>query len=351
LLLKEFINNTRKYINNSLDRHRWIRFGIIGGLGSLLHFAVLFSLTEIAGLWYLLSAIVAVLLAATLNYILNNIWTFEENKIHRHTIGWTKYILLASVSDGIYLLLLAFFTEVAGLWYILSAVISLLIVFPFRYNFSRLWIWRGLKPSRVISSKHPDEADYDWHAFNNGSPIQKWWKLSIAKAVWKLLPEASNVLDVGCGSSLMLSRYTGVGIDCNKEKVEFMNSHMSDSGQRRYMVADARSLPFERDSFGAVLCIEVIEHLEKPGEVITEIARVAKPNARIVLATPDYSKLSAYILDLMTPYGDDHTYRFTRKSLEKLCRTCGLRPLKHKYVGGCDLIELFEKSNDSLVTK
>lgn len=340
---KQLIMSAHKFVNRGLDKYRWIRFGIVGGIGSLIHFAVLFSFTEIAGLWYLFSAVIAVLVAATNNYILNNIWTFKEKEVHSHTIGWLKYILLASVSDAIYLLLLAFFTEVVGFWYMLSALISLLIVFPFRYNISRLWIWGNLGLNRIISSKHPDEADYDWYAFTNGSPIQKWWKLSIAKAVWSLLPEESYVLDIGCGSSPILSRYKGVGIDSNKDKIEFMKSHLGDTGQRKYLVGDALFLPFEDNNFDAVLCIEVIEHLENPAGVITEIMRVAKPNAKIVLATPDYSKPLAYIIDIMTPYGGYHTHRFTRRSLEKLCRAHGLKPLRHIYVGSCDLVKLFRK--------
>ncbi|MFC1875128.1 GtrA family protein [Chloroflexota bacterium] len=343
---KQLIISARNFVNRSLDKYRWIRFAIVGGTGSLVHFAVLFSLTEIAGLWYMLSAVIAVLAAATNNYILNNIWTFKGKRVHSHIIGWLKYILLASVSDAIYLLLLAFFTEVAGLWYMLSALISLLIVFPFRYNISRLWIWGDLGLSRIISNKHPDEADYDWHAFANGSPIQKWWKLSIARAIWSLVPEESYVLDIGCGSSPILSKYKGVGIDSNRDKIEFMKSHLGDTGQCKYLVGNALSLPFENNSFDAVLCIEVIEHLKNPDSVIAEIMRVTKPNAKIVLATPDYSKPLAYIIDIMTPYGGYHTYRFTRRSLEKLCRAHGLKPLKYKYVGSCDLVELFEKMND-----
>ncbi len=341
--MKQLVTKTRLFIVRYLDKYRWVRFGIVGGIGSLIHFAVLFSLTEVAGLWYIFSAIIAILAAATSNYILNQTWTFAEKRVHRHILGWIKYLLLASISDFVYLMLLAYFTEVVGLWYILSAIISLLIVFPFRYNISRLWIWRGLKPSRIVSRKHPDQADYDYDAYKNGSPIQKWWKLSITKAVWTLLPEASNVLDIGCGSSHTLSRYVGIGIDSNKDKVDFMNSHLSGLNHNRYLVADARTLPFEDNSFDAVMCIEVLEHLEKPGEVISEIARVARPHAKIVLATPDYSKPLAYILDIMTPYGGDHTYRFSRRQLQKLCVACGLKPLRHKYVGTCDLVALFEK--------
>ena len=343
-LLKRLISNTWNLIYRYLDKYRWLRFAIVGGIGSLIHFTVLFGLTRFVGLWYILSAIFAVFLAATSNYILNQVWTFKEKNIQRKTIGWLKYLASSSIFDGIYLLLLAFFTETVGFWYILSAFISLLIVFPLRYNVSRLWIWGDFNPSRIISRKNPEDADYDWYACQNGTLIQKWWKLSITKAVWTLLPEASNVLDIGCGSSKTLSKYEGVGIDINKDKVEFMNSHLGDDGQRTYLLGDARSLPFKDNSFDAILCIEVIEHLQIPADVMVEIARVTKPNGKIVLATPDYSRPPAYLIDIMTPYGGYHTYRFSRRTLEKICKSSGLKPLKHMYVGTCDLVEIFEKT-------
>ena len=345
---KRLINSAWYFVYHYLDKYRWLRFGIVGGIGSLIHFTVLFGFTRFVGLWYILSAVLAVFVAATSNYILNQVWTFKEKNIQRKTIGWLKYLASSSIFDSVYLILLAFLTEVVGFWYLFSAFISLLIVFPLRYNVSRLWIWGDLNPSRIISTKNPDDADYDWNAYHNGTPIQKWWKQSITKAVWTLLPEASKVLDIGCGSSQTLSKYKGVGIDINKEKVEFMNSHSSNDGQRTYFLGDARSLPFEDNSFDAVLCIEVIEHLQIPADIMIEIARVTKPNGKIVLATPDYSKPPAYLIDIMTPYGGYHTYRFSRRTLEKLCKSSGLKPLRHIYVGGCDLVEVFEKTNGHL---
>jgi len=51
----------------------------------------------------------------------------------------------------------------------------------------------------------------------------------------------------------------------------------------------------------------------------------------------------AYVVDILSPYGASHICRFTKRQLERLCITHGLKPVKHKYVGGCDLVELFEK--------
>ncbi len=326
-----------------LYKFRWLRFGIVGAVGAVVHLAVLYGLTDLMGLWYIASGIIAVLAAATTNYILNHIWTFKERRIDNHSVGWLKYLLLAGLTDGMYIGLLAFFTEVVGLWYMLSAVLSLLIIFPIRYNIARLWIWGDWRLSRLITSKHPDDADYEWYAFNRGSPVQKWWKHSVAKAVWELVPEGSEVLNIACGSSPIMAKYSGVGIDINEGKVEFMRANFRNQGGCEFIVGQAEALPYKAGAFDAILCIEVIEHISEPAKVIAEIARVAKTNAKVVLATPDYSKVLAYVVDILTPYGADHVYRFTKRKLERLCITHCLKPVKHKYIGGCDLVELFEK--------
>ena len=218
-----------------------------------------------------------------------------------------------------------------------------MIIFPVRYNIARLWIWGDWRLSRLITSKHPDDVDYEWYAFTRGSPVQKWWKQSVAKAVWELLPEGSEVLDIGCGSSPIMAKYNGVGVDSNEGKVEFMRTNFRNQGDHKFVVGQAEALPFKASSFDAILCIEVVEHIREPDKVIAEIARVAKTNAKVVLATPDYSKILAYAIEFLSPYGESHTYRFTKRKLERLCITHGLKPVRHKYVGGCDLVELFEK--------
>ena len=68
-----------------------------------------------------------------------------------------------------------------------------------------------------------------------------------------------------------------------------------------------------------------------------------KPGGQAVIATPDYGRLLWHIAEKFTPAGEQHIYKFNRKSLEAMCKKYGLIPLKRKYIAGCDLLELFEK--------
>jgi len=61
-------------------RKKFIKFCIVGGSGALIHFAIVWTLTEAAGLWYMLSTAISIAIVVTWNFTLNSFWTFSQNK-------------------------------------------------------------------------------------------------------------------------------------------------------------------------------------------------------------------------------------------------------------------------------
>ncbi len=120
---------------------RLVKFCVVGASGTAINFAVLYSLTDFVGLFYLASAIIAVIIASTSNYILNDIWTFKGSRVGSSIVGWLKYNSTSLITDAIYIGLLALFVEIVGLWYMLGAFLSLLIIVPLRFIIVSKWIW------------------------------------------------------------------------------------------------------------------------------------------------------------------------------------------------------------------
>jgi len=330
---KQVMDYLLQLVGLYLHQFRWLKFGMIGAVGAFIHFTLLYTLTDIAGLWYILSAILSIIVASTFNYALNHKWTFRERAISNHAVGWAKYQVLSAITDGIYLGLLALFVEVVGLWYIQGAFLSVVIIFPIKYKVASTLIW--------CMQRNPHGADYDWHSFYRGTIIQRWWKQSIAKTIWDWIPSASSLLDIGCGSSPIISRYSNaIGVDTNEEKLAFMRKKCTEATFKR---VDTNMLMFEENSFDYILCIELLEHLPRPELTIALVSKILKPEGQVVIATPDYSRPLWYIAERFTPYREEHVTKFTRRSLEEVCGRHGLRPVKHKYIAMCDLVELFEK--------
>ena len=259
----------------------------------------------------------------------------------RHLVLLTVYkyqkLLKFGIAEGIGTLivfaLVWLITERWGLWYITSLAIATIIGFFFKYVANTLWTFKV--------NEDPKSANYEWNSFYKGSLLQKWWKRSIAKTIWQWMPNASSLLDIGCGSSPIITNYHGKdiwGIDTNQGKLDFMKTKCP---EHKFVNTDIMS--FKKEQFDHVLCIEVLEHLNNPEQTIKEMTWVVKNGGQVIIATPDYSKWLWRMAEKFTPYKEEHIYQFTKEKLEEMCKRHGLKPVRHKYIAGCDLCEEFIK--------
>lgn len=94
--------------------------------------------------------------------------------------------------------------------------------------------------------------------------------------------ENDKVLDVGCGIGEFLAlKKNSIGIDTNKHCIDHCRSRGCPC-----KLGNAYDIPFLARSFDGVLLDNVLEHLEKPEDVLKEIRRVLKRGARLVIEVP-----------------------------------------------------------------
>lgn len=60
----------------------------------------------------------------------------------------------------------------------------------------------------------------------------------------------------------------------------------------RWVRAWSHTLPFRDGSFDAVLCKGALDHFDRPGRAIAEMARVTKPEGRVILAIANFESLA-----------------------------------------------------------
>lgn len=97
------------------------------------------------------------------------------------------------------------------------------------------------------------------------------------------LIEGKSVLEVGCGTGLILQRLVPlaselVGIDLSPGMLEKARERGFDVHE-----ASATELPFEDDRFDVVCSFKVLAHVPDIGKALAEIARVTKPGGHMVL--------------------------------------------------------------------
>ncbi len=94
------------------------------------------------------------------------------------------------------------------------------------------------------------------------------------------------VLDVGAGGGFVATGVadvaTVVGVDRSLDSLQQARAR----GVRLVAVADASELPFRDDSYQSVICSEVLEHVDDPGAVIAEAARVVEAGGLFLFSTP-----------------------------------------------------------------
>jgi 2-polyprenyl-6-hydroxyphenyl methylase/3-demethylubiquinone-9 3-methyltransferase len=111
------------------------------------------------------------------------------------------------------------------------------------------------------------------------------------------ISRGGRVLDLGCGggyvsTALSDAGYEVVGIDPSTKAIRAA----SQAGDGVFAVAHGEQLPFPAESFHAVICSEVLEHVISPARVLSESARVLTPGGTLLFSGPNRTWMSRLLL-------------------------------------------------------
>ena len=124
---------------------------------------------------------------------------------------------------------------------------------------------------------------------------------------------SGKVLDVGCGDmtfrKLVLAHaeeYDGLDIERRAPEVKYVGD-----------VQDMHMIPTE--SYDAVLCLEVLEHVLDPFQAASEIYRVLRRGGKLIVSVPHLARLHEEPHDF---------YRYTKYGLQFLLKRAGFQVLE-----------------------
>ncbi len=141
--------NTRIHsIIQRWDLKRLVKFGLVGGWGIVVNMLLLWFLTEAAGLYYLLSSMVAIEISLVNNYVLNDMWTWRDRgkagkKEYFKRMG--QYHLTAAAAALVNISLLWVLTEVFGIYYLVSNALGILCGTALNFFVNDRWTFKHRK--------------------------------------------------------------------------------------------------------------------------------------------------------------------------------------------------------------
>lgn len=103
------------------------------------------------------------------------------------------------------------------------------------------------------------------------------------------LPAEIAVLDAGSGAGFGAGILAGrgrrvSGVDYSATAVSHATAEYG--SRATFVVGSVLDLPFADDTFDAVTCFEVIEHVEAPAVLVAELHRVLRPGGTLYISTP-----------------------------------------------------------------
>jgi 2-polyprenyl-3-methyl-5-hydroxy-6-metoxy-1,4-benzoquinol methylase len=152
------------------------------------------------------------------------------------------------------------------------------------------------------------------------------------------------VLDVGCGegrftAELAAAGVHGVGIDVAEEPLRRARAAHPEVDVQ--LVDPCGPWPLADASFDAVWAGEVIEHVADTAGWLSEIRRVLRPGGRLLMSTPNHSRLAVLRLALSARAFDahfdprsDHLRFYTRRTLISLLADFGFQEVSVSAAAG-----------------
>ncbi len=161
---------------------------------------------------------------------------------------------------------------------------------------------KSKRNSRIYKTPHAKTAielhknvPADWYEDSIRNNLgQRFWHWRRFKNVSRFIKEIDgDILDIGCCDGY----FTKVLLDNSKAKsitaidvlehaIDHATEMYSNIPELTFEYGEAHKLKYADNSFDHVFCLEALEHVENPAQVLSEMKRVLKPGGKIHILIP-----------------------------------------------------------------
>jgi dolichol-phosphate mannosyltransferase len=122
-----------------------VKYTLISFIGGALNLAILYSLTEFFGIYYIISAVIGFIAGGTHNFTLNKVWTFKEKLKDKYFKEYFHFFSVSILSYMLSILILYLLTEFAGIFYVFSQAIAMIAGGSLNFVFNKIYTFRARK--------------------------------------------------------------------------------------------------------------------------------------------------------------------------------------------------------------
>lgn len=158
-----------------------------------------------------------------------------------------------------------------------------------------------------------------------------WWWRAREEAILRVLrrriePHAAlRILDVGCGDGLFFSRLAAFGkVDGIEPDAQLVNPQGPFRNRIHIAPFDAEFRP--ETPYSLVLMLDVLEHIENPGQALRHAYTLLNPDGALLLTVPAFQLLWTNHDTI-----NHHLVRYRRATLRPLLRQAGFLILEEQY--------------------
>ena len=160
--------------------------------------------------------------------------------------------------------------------------------------------------------------------FSRRSKLQdlgRWYVTKFVEDAAAGMKPGTSVLDAGAGECV----YKHLFSHCDYKAIDLAVGENKWNYENLDYVAPLHDMPIADGAFDAVLCTQVLEHLEWPRESVREMCRVLRPGGVLFLTAPMAQG------EHQVPY--DY-FRYTSYGLKSICQHAGFREAEVNPFGG-----------------
>lgn len=190
--------------------------------------------------------------------------------------------------------------------------------------------------------------DYEQSLWGRGRAVRDWSsptsiRLRHAETLLSILRPGARVLEIGCGAGQFIRgiKHDRPDLNCHGADISASAIALAQStfDGVTYTVSSENGLPYETETFDAVVIFDVLEHVAHPKAFLAEVYRVINPGGLIYAFVPcEGDSLSLWhVLDRLylkkdlTKLYAGHVQYFSRSSLRTIFQEAGFSITKLRY--------------------